>query len=87
MKIFEQFKNSQAGVLLATDVMGRGIDIAGVQLILQVDVPTNPENFVHRVGRTGRGEEHGSALLLLDEKEIFYRDYLAERKVEFRNTK
>ncbi|HMP92246.1 MAG TPA: DEAD/DEAH box helicase [Phnomibacter sp.] len=57
----EQFKQGQARVLIATDVNARGIDIPGVDIVVNYDLPDKPEHYVHRVGRTGRGTRKGKA--------------------------
>ncbi len=56
------FKSGQVKVLIATDVSARGIDIAGVDYVINYDLPDVPENYVHRVGRTGRGVNKGNAV-------------------------
>ena len=56
-------------VLIATDVTARGIDIQGVQFVVNYDLPDQPENYVHRVGRTGRGKDRGFAISFCSEEE------------------
>ena len=75
-KMFNQFKAMKEGVLITTDVVGRGADFQGVHLVIQVDPPQNPEYFVHRVGRTARSVEDGRALILLTNSEIEFLEYL-----------
>jgi len=58
------FKSGRQGVLVATDIAARGIDIAGVSHVINYDVPLNPEDYVHRIGRTGRAEATGAARML-----------------------
>jgi ATP-dependent RNA helicase RhlE len=78
-KIMTAFKSGKAPVLIATDVSARGIDIPNVNFVINYDLPEKPENYVHRVGRTGRGVQKGSALAfcstaekpLLDEIQTF----------------
>ena len=60
-KTLNAFRKNQKRVLLATDVAARGIDIPQVDLILNYDLPTNPEEYIHRVGRTGRAGRKGIA--------------------------
>lgn len=60
--VLEQFRNGDIRVLIATDVSARGIDIPGVNYVINYDLPEQPENYVHRVGRTGRGKARGQAL-------------------------
>ncbi len=58
----ENFKQGNIKVLIATDLSARGIDVSGVKLVINYDLPDVAENYVHRVGRTGRGVEKGNAL-------------------------
>ena len=63
-KVFDSFrKKAESGLLICTDVMARGIDIADVAWVVQFDPPSNAEAFVHRCGRTARIGNRGSALL------------------------
>ena len=56
------FKSSKYRVLVATDIASRGIDVTGIQLIVNFDLPENPEDYVHRIGRTGRAGQKGRAI-------------------------
>ncbi len=58
----EKFREQKSGVLISTDVSARGIDLPGIELVVNYDFPEDPEYYVHRVGRTGRGFETGEAL-------------------------
>lgn len=58
----KKFRDGVFKVLIATDVSARGIDIAGVEYVVNYDLPEQPENYVHRVGRTGRGTKRGIAV-------------------------
>ncbi len=58
----KKFRDGEFMVLIATDVSARGIDIAGVEYVVNYDLPEQPENYVHRVGRTGRGNKRGIAI-------------------------
>ena len=51
---------------MSSDVLARGADFEGVNFILQVDPPQNPEYFIHRIGRTARGGSNGDAILFLE---------------------
>ena len=55
-------------MLVATDVAARGLDIAGVSHVINFDVPENPEDYVHRIGRTGRAQNTGDAFTLVTEE-------------------
>lgn len=57
----EKYRKQKTGVLIATDVSARGIDLAGITHVINYDLPDDPEFYVHRVGRTGRGLENGEA--------------------------
>jgi ATP-dependent RNA helicase RhlE len=58
----QQFKEGKVRTLIATDVSARGIDIPGVEYVINYDLPEQPPNYVHRVGRTGRGNHRGKAI-------------------------
>ena len=59
------FKNGKIDVLVATDIVARGIDIEDIGLVLNYDVPHDPEDYIHRIGRTGRAKRHGVAFSLV----------------------
>jgi ATP-dependent RNA helicase RhlE len=65
----QNFKEGKTWVLIATDVSARGIDIPGVEWVLNYDLPDVPENYVHRIGRTGRAKAKGRALSFYDSSE------------------
>ncbi len=65
-KVLEQFKRGDIRVLLATDVASRGLDIPDVTHVINFDMPADLENYVHRIGRTGRAEKKGKALTFID---------------------
>ena len=60
--ILDRFRSGENNVLITTDVACRGIDIADMDYVVNYDLPDNPENYVHRCGRTGRGNKRGQAL-------------------------
>ena len=60
--VLERFRSGENKVLITTDVSARGIDIQGVDYVINYDLPEQPEQYVHRIGRTGRGENKGQAL-------------------------
>lgn len=68
-KSLETFRAQVGGVLIATDVSARGIDVSGITHVINYDVPDNPENYVHRVGRTGRGFAKGFAVTFCSPEE------------------
>ncbi len=65
----EAFKKGTVKVLVTTDVNARGIDIPGVDYVVNYDLPDAPENYVHRVGRTGRGVQKGQAISFCSDEE------------------
>lgn len=66
------FKNRSHPVMVATDVLSRGIDIDDVSLIVNFDVPNNPEDYIHRIGRTGRYDKSGTAITFVSNKDKKY---------------
>lgn len=68
--ILNEFKNDELKVLITTDVAARGIDIKGVHAVVNYDLPEQPDNYVHRVGRTGRGKDKGFAISFCSEDEL-----------------
>lgn len=64
-KALEQFKQGTINILVATDIASRGLDIANVTHVINYDVPEQPEDYVHRIGRTGRAQQEGDAATLL----------------------
>lgn len=58
----EGFRSGKFRILVATDIAARGIDVSNIELVINYDVPTNPEDYVHRIGRTGRGGAQGKAI-------------------------
>jgi ATP-dependent RNA helicase RhlE len=64
MEALEGFRSGKYEVMVATDIAARGIDVAGVTHVINYDVPENPEDYVHRIGRTGRAQAVGDAFTL-----------------------
>ena len=69
LRSIEQFREGHNRILIATDVMARGLDIDNVSHVINFDTPDFPENYMHRIGRTGRAEREGESLLLSTVKE------------------
>lgn len=63
-----RFRHRQLPVLVGTDVLSRGIDIEGISLVINYDVPPDPEDYVHRIGRTARGERTGTAITFINDQ-------------------
>ena len=74
-KVMLDFKNNKITVLVATDIVARGIDIEDIGMVLNFDVPHDPEDYIHRIGRTARANAEGLAVTFVSEKEQgkFYR--------------
>jgi len=70
LKVMNDFKMGFVKVLIATDLSARGIDIQGVDFVINYDLPDVPENYVHRVGRTGRGVNKGKAISFCSPEEL-----------------
>jgi superfamily II DNA/RNA helicase len=71
-QVMKDFRNGHIDVLVATDVVSRGIDINDISIVINYDIPKDPDDYVHRIGRTARGTDgHGLAITLVSEKEQF----------------
>jgi ATP-dependent RNA helicase RhlE len=70
VEALEGFKSGKTEVLVATDIAARGLDIAGVSHVINYDVPENAEDYVHRIGRTGRALHTGDAFTLVTEDDV-----------------
>ncbi|MBF0177745.1 MAG: DEAD/DEAH box helicase [Magnetococcales bacterium] len=68
LKVLQRFQDGELPVLIATDVAGRGLHIAGVTHVVNFDLPENAEDYVHRIGRTARAGAEGDAISLVDEE-------------------
>ncbi|KAJ4400335.1 hypothetical protein N0V91_008794 [Didymella pomorum] len=71
-KTTQQFKDATSGILVASDVVGRGMDFPNVGLVVQVGLPSSTEQYVHRVGRTARAGKDGRTVIILSEQESFF---------------
>lgn len=69
-EILLNFKNRKVSVLIGTDVLSRGIDVDGIDLVVNFDVPGDPEDYIHRIGRTARAETTGTAITLVNNKDF-----------------
>lgn len=67
--ILREFKSRQLPVIIGTDILSRGIDVEGIGLVLNFDVPADVEDYVHRIGRTARADKTGTALTFVSEKD------------------
>jgi ATP-dependent RNA helicase RhlE len=69
-RALDDFKDGTMRVLVATDVAQRGLDVSGITHVINFDVPQEPEDYVHRIGRTGRADSSGDAYTLMSPDEI-----------------
>jgi ATP-dependent RNA helicase RhlE len=69
IRVLNNFREGKFHILIATDVSARGIDVSGVQFVINYDLPEDPENYVHRIGRTGRGTQKGQAISFCSKEE------------------
>ncbi len=69
-KALKGFRDGNFDVIIATDLAARGLDISGVTHVINYSVPENPEDYVHRIGRTGRAEKEGDAFTILSADEL-----------------
>ncbi|MEO6039762.1 MAG: DEAD/DEAH box helicase, partial [Saprospiraceae bacterium] len=76
-QVMMAFRNRQIDVLVATDVVSRGIDVDGIDMVINYDVPRDAEDYVHRIGRTARAARKGEALTLISQT-----DQIRFRKIE-----
>lgn len=67
--ILREFKSRQLRILIGTDILSRGIDVEGINLVVNYDVPPDPEDYVHRIGRTARASTTGTAITFVNERD------------------
>ena len=72
VKVLEDFRSGKVPILVATDVAGRGLHINGIDLIINFNIPEQAEDYVHRIGRTGRVGEKGISITFADEIDSYY---------------
>jgi ATP-dependent RNA helicase DeaD len=87
-RVMQLFRSEQADILVATDVAARGLDIDHVSHVINFDLPTAPEVYVHRIGRTGRIGREGMAITLANPREhrfLKYVEALTKQKIEILN--
>lgn len=76
-RVLDEYRQGHTRVLISTDLLGRGIDIVHVSLVINYDLPTNIDNYIHRIGRSGRYGRKGTAINLVTQRDM---DYI--RKIE-----
>jgi ATP-dependent RNA helicase RhlE len=69
-EILLRFKNKQLPVIIGTDALSRGIDVEGIDLVVNYDVPGDPEDYVHRIGRTARAATTGTAITFVNDRDL-----------------
>lgn len=67
--IMREFRSRQLRILIGTDILSRGIDIDGITLVVNYDAPPDPEDYIHRIGRTARASTTGTAITFINEKD------------------
>jgi superfamily II DNA/RNA helicase len=67
--ILREFKSRQLPIIVGTDILSRGIDVEGISLVINFDVPPDAEDYVHRIGRTARADKTGTAVTFVNEKD------------------
>ena len=68
-EVMLDFKNGKVSILVATDIVSRGIDITDIGLVINYDVPHDPEDYIHRIGRTARANAEGEAITFISKEE------------------
>jgi len=83
-EILLSFKNKQLPIIIGTDALSRGIDVEGIDLVINYDVPGDPEDYIHRIGRTARAETTGTAITFVnhrDERKLKNIEQLIEKPI------
>jgi len=70
-EVLLDFKNKKIKLLVATDVLSRGIDIKGINLVINYDIPSDAEDYIHRIGRTARGDDTGVAITFINSDDCY----------------
>lgn len=78
LKIMQRFKAGEVKILVATDVASRGIHVEDIDIVINYDIPQDPEDYVHRIGRTGRAGKTGRAISLACEKYVYHLEAVEE---------
>lgn len=78
IRSLEQFNQGKNRILIATDVIARGLDLDKISHVINFDTPTFPENYMHRIGRTGRAEQEGKSILFFTEQEAAHKKAIEE---------
>lgn len=78
IRSIEDFDSGHNRILIATDIMARGLDLDKISHVINFDTPNFPENYMHRIGRTGRAEEQGNTIMFSTEKEQEWKEAIEE---------
>ena len=78
IKAIQKYESGDTRILIATDVMARGLDLDQISHVINFNTPTFPENYMHRIGRTGRADHKGKSILLFKESEQEYKEAIEE---------
>ena len=68
-EILRKFKNKQVPIIIGTDALSRGSDVEGIDLVVNYDAPGDPEDYIHRIGRTARAETNGTAITFVNDRD------------------
>lgn len=71
-EVMREFRGRRVQILVATDIVARGIDIEGINLVINYDTPTDPEDYIHRIGRTARADATGVAITFINDQDQHY---------------
>jgi superfamily II DNA/RNA helicase len=69
--VLQSFKSKELNILVATDILSRGIDVENIDMVINYDVPNDGEDYIHRIGRTARADASGVAITLINQKEQY----------------
>lgn len=78
LRSIKQFDEGKNRILISTDIMSRGLDLEEITHVINLDTPTFPENYIHRIGRTGRATKKGNSILLFTPKEREYKEAIED---------
>ncbi len=78
LNTIKKFESGEYRILIATDIIARGLDILNVSHVINFDTPSIPENYIHRIGRTGRADKQGEAITFINEVEVPYQEQIEE---------
>lgn len=88
IRSIKQFEEGENRILIATDIMARGLDIENITHVINFDTPNFPENYMHRIGRTGRAERKGNSILFYTENETPFKEAIESlMSIKIKNNK